>query len=341
MRSRRPLREQRLRFLAFQEWKHMRRYRTTCIILASIAILIADGSQAQSYPTKPIRIVTFNVGGGNDFTARLIGQGLNRALGQPVIIDNRAGGVIPGEVVAKSAPDGYTLLVAGVIYSIGFLMQDTPYDPLRDFEPISTVGASPLILVVHTSIPVRSVSDLIALAKAKPGQLNYANGGFGGGTHLASELFKTMAGGLNIVRIDYRAAGPAVLGLTAGECGVMFAQSSTVAPFLRSGKLRALGVTSNKPSALAPELPAISATLPGFEADYWSLIVAPAKTPASIISMLNREVVRTIEQPDVKQKFLSVGVDANGSTPEQAVDAIKAEIARMSPVIKAAGIHMD
>ena len=312
------------------------------LLTATLCAVSVGAAYGQAYPTKTVRIVTYNPGGSNDLAARIIAQGLTGPLGQPVIVDNRGGGVQPGEVVSKAPSDGYTLLVAGVIYTLGHLLQNAPYDPIRDFEPITMIGISPLVLVVHPSLPVKSVRELIALAKAKPGVLNYATGGQGGATHLATELFKSMAGGLNIVQINYKTAGPAINGLMSGEVGIMFATASAVAPFISSGRSRALAVTSAQPSALAPGLPTVASQgLPGYEFAQFSVIVAPAKTPAPIITRLNQEVVRILSEPDVKQKFLSVGVEVKTTTPEALTAALKAEIAKMGKVIKDAGIKAE
>jgi tripartite-type tricarboxylate transporter receptor subunit TctC len=312
------------------------------LFCAGWAMAAMEASHGQGYPNKPVRIVTYAPGGSNDLAARLIAQGISAPLGQSVIVDNRGGGFVPIETVKNSPADGYTLLVAGVIYTIGPLLQTAPYDPVRDFEPISMLGNSPLVLVVHPSLPVKSVKELIALAKARPGQLNYATGGIGGATHLATELFTSMAGGLKLVQINYRTGGPAVNGLIGGECQLMFATASTVSPHITSGRLRALGVTSTKRSALAPDLATIASTgLPGFESAQFSVIVAPAKTPAAIVSRLNQEVARVLTQPDVKQKFLAAGVEAEPSTPQELTTALKGEITKMGKIIKDAGIKAE
>jgi tripartite-type tricarboxylate transporter receptor subunit TctC len=312
------------------------------MIPVGLVVLGAGVASGQNYPNKTIRIVTHNPGGSTDVAARIIAQGISGPLGQPVIVDNRGSGILPIELVSKAPADGHTLLVGGVIYTIGHLLQETSYDPVKDFEPISMIGISPQDLVVHPSVPVKTVKELIALAKAKPGVLNYATGGLGGGPHLATELFKSMAGGLNIVRINYKGGPAALNGLIGGETDMLIIGASVVAPLLNSGRLRALAVTSAQPSLLAPGLPTIAASgLPGYESAQFSVIVAPAKTPATIIKLLNQEIVRVLTRPEVKQKFLDVGVEVVASSPEQLGAATRAEIARLDKVIKDAGIKAE
>jgi len=313
-------------------------YSAVWVITAAATVLGAGAVYGQNYPVKPVRIVTSAVGGGNDFLARLLAQGLTGPLGQPVVVDNRAGGVIPGEVVSKSPPDGYTLLVAGGAFSIGPLLQETPYDVVKDFAPIVLTGMSPSILIVHPSLPVRSVKELIALAKARPGELNYGSANTGGSAHLAAELFKSIAG-VNIVRVAYKGNGPALTALLGGEVQLMFPNTPSAAPHVKSGKMRALAVTGSQPSALVPGLPTVSASgLPGYEAISIDAVYAPAKTPAAIIGRLNQEIARLLNRPDTKEKLLSVGVEVVASSPEQLAAAIKSEIALWSKVIKDAGI---
>jgi tripartite-type tricarboxylate transporter receptor subunit TctC len=310
----------------------------TAAALAGL-MLGAGATVAQNYPSRPVRIITYGAGGSNDLAARLIAQGIGPSLGQPVVVDNHGSGMVPVELTAKAPPDGYTLLVGGVIFTIGHLLQDTTVDPIRDFEPISEIGISPLVLVVHPSLPANNVKELIALARSKPGVLNYGSTGVSGATHLATELFRSMVGNLNIVEINYKSGAPAINGLMSGEVGLMFVTASTVSQYIKSGRLKALAVTSAEPSQLAPGLPTVAASgVPGYESAQFSVIVAPAKTPAAIITRLNQEVVRAITQPDIKQKFLAIGVEVVASSPQQLTAQLKAEIARMGKVIKEAGI---
>src|SRR5688572_22193939 len=226
---------------------------------AALMLLVAGGAWGQSYPVKPIRIVTPGSGGAADFAARLIAPGLTAALGQQVIVDNRSSTIIPGEIVSKAPPDGYTLLIFGAPFWIGPLLEKTPYDPVRDFQPITAAVRQPNILVVHPSLPVKSVRELIVLAKARPGVLNYASVATGSSSHLAGELFKAMAG-VSLVRVPYKGSGAAMVALVSGEVEVSFASAGTVAGAVRSGRLRALAVTTAHPSPLVPGLPTVAAS---------------------------------------------------------------------------------
>ncbi|MGZ8211492.1 MAG: Bug family tripartite tricarboxylate transporter substrate binding protein, partial [Burkholderiales bacterium] len=213
--------------------------------------VMAGLAGAQTYPNRPVRIVTSPAGGGNDFAARLIAQGLSGPLGQQVIVDNRAGGVVPGDVAARSKPDGYTLLVAGGTFTVGPLLEKTPYDPVRDFEPLTLIGVAPNVLVVHPSLPVKSLKELIALARSRPGDLNYSAATPGSQSHLAAELLKSMAK-VNIVRVSYKGTGQAVQSVLSGEVQLLFANTPSVGPHVKAGKLRALAVTGLTPSPHFP-----------------------------------------------------------------------------------------
>lgn len=310
--------------------------RTFPVLALSLAV---SSVYAQDYPTKPVRIITPGIGNSFDIASREIAQAITGPLGQPMIVDNRPPGVIPGQVVSQAAADGYTLLYSGSSLWIGqFIQAQTPYDPIRDFAAITLTTRSPLILVVHPSLPVKSVRDLIALAKAKPGVLNYASGATGAVNHLTAELFKSMAG-VKVERIAYKGAGPALIDLMAGQVHLMFAVTGSVAPHMKTGKLRALAVTSVQQSELAPGLPTVAATgLPGFEAVSNAGIFAPVKTPKPILDKLQREIVRALNRPEMKKKMLDTGVEAIGSTPEEFTTAIKSEMASMGKLIKGLGI---
>ena len=310
--------------------------------MAGLIVLGADAASGQDYPNRPIRMVTTAPGGGNDFAARLIATGMMAGLGQPVIVDNRSSTVVPGDIVSKSPPDGYTILLAASTFTIGpLLIKNSPYDPVKDFAPITLAVSSPNILVVHPSVPANSVKELIALAKAKPGELNYATSGIGSSAHLAAELFKAMAG-VNIVHVPYKGAGPASIDLVAGQVQLAFGNTTSVMPHVKSGRLRALAVASVQPSALVPGLPTVASSgLPGFESAAMVGILAPARTPAAVIDRLNREIVRVLNLPDVKEKFANVGMETVGSAPAQLGATMKFEIARLGKVIKDAGIRGD
>jgi len=318
--------------------------RYIALLLALGVIAGALAASGQDYPRKPIRLVTAEPGGGNDFAARLIVQGLGGSLGQPMIVDNRggAGGIIAADIVAKAQPDGYTLLLyANNIWIIPLLRSNAPFDVIRDFAPITWAAKSPNTVVVHPALPVKSVEDLIAHARARPGELNYGSGGSGSSTHLAVELLKSMAG-VNIVRVPFRGNAPALNALFAGEVHLMIATAGTVAPHLKSGRLRALAVTSAQPSPLAPGLPTVAASgLPGYESIQIYGVFAPGRTSSVIVKRLHDEIVRVLGRADVKEKFLAAGVEPVGSTPQQLAATIKSEIVRMSKVIKDAGIREE
>ena len=311
--------------------------------MAFIALAAAGmAASAQNYPSRPIRIVTAEPGGGNDFAARLIVQGLGGSLGQPVIVDNRggAGGLIAVNVALKAQPDGHTLLLyANNVWIIPLLRRSAPYDAVRDFVPITLAAKAPNAVVVHPSLPVKSIAQLIALAKARPGELNYGSGGNGSSTHLAVELFKSMAG-VDIVRVVFKGNAPAQNALFSGEVQLMIAPAGSLASHLNSARLRALAVTSAQPSPLLPGLPTMAASgLPGYESMQIYGIFAPAKTPAAIVGRLNEEIVRVVQRPDVRDKFLAAGVEPVGSTPQELATTMKSEIVRIGKVIKDAGIR--
>ena len=310
------------------------------IFSVTMMLLSAGVAYGQDYPNKLIRIITSPAGGDNDFIARIIGQSISSPLGQPVVIENRPT-PLAVESVAKALPDGYTLLLAGGQLTITPLLRKTSYDAVRDFAPITLPGSSPLILVVHPSLPVKSVRELIALAKARPGELNYGSTGIGGLLHLAGELFKAMAG-INIVRISYKGSAEAVNNLLSGELHLILQPPFAVAPHVTSRKLRALAVTSGQPSVLAPGLPTVAASgLPGYEAIAPVGLYAPAKTPAAIVNRLNREIVLILNKSDVKEKLFNVGVEVVGSTPEELATRMKSDIAKWGKLIRDAGIRTD
>ncbi len=311
------------------------------MLLFSVMILIAGVASGQSYPTKPIRIFTFGVGGASDFTARLIAQGITGPLGQPVVVENRPTGVIPGDIVAKAPPDGYSLLVVGGTFWNGPLLQATPYDPIRDFSPITLANRSPLFVTVHPSLPVKSIKELIALAKGRPGVLNYASDGAGGPPHLAAEYFKSMAG-VDIVGIRYKSGASQMAELIGGHVQLIFGNAAQVTPHIKSAKLRALAVTSAQPSVLAPNLPTVSASgLPGYEVDTMTGAFSPAKTPDAIIKRLNQEMVRYLKTVEARDRFLGINVEAVGTSPEEFGTVVRSEMARMEKVVKSAGIRGD
>ncbi|MBI4190919.1 MAG: tripartite tricarboxylate transporter substrate binding protein [Betaproteobacteria bacterium] len=305
-----------------------------------ILILGADAVSARNFPNRPVRIVTAEVGGTSDFMVRLIGQGLTSSWGQPVVVENRAagGGIVAASTVAKATPDGYTLLSYGhIIWLLPFLRKNLPYDPVRDLSPVTWTTSTPNVLVVHPSLPVRSVADLIALAKARPGELNYGSGATGATSHLGVELFKAMAG-VSIVRINYRGTGQAVNDLISGQIHVMFSSVAAAVPHVDAGRLRPLAITSRRPSALFPGLPAVAATVPGYESIAVFGIFAPAGTPPALISRLNHEIVQVLGRTDVKEKLLKGGVEPIGNPPEEFAVKLKSEMSKWAKVIKDVGI---
>ncbi|HEX2827574.1 MAG TPA: tripartite tricarboxylate transporter substrate binding protein [Burkholderiales bacterium] len=303
------------------------------------AAVAAGASSAQEYPTRPIRIVTAAVGGGIDFNARLLATGLTERLGQQVIVDNRGGTNVAPQTVAKATPDGYTLLVHNNTVWIAPLLDNVPYDHRTELKPITLTSRSPNILVVHASLGVGSVKELIALAKANPGKIDYASGPIGASNHVAAELFKAMAG-VDLVRIGYKGGGPALNDVVAGQVKVMFATTGSVTSHVQAGRLKGLAVTSAEPSPLVPGMPTVAASgVPGYSAEAIYGFWAPGKTPAPILKRLHAEAVRVLGEPETKERFLRSGVEAVGSTPEQFADVIKAESARLAKVFDTAGIR--
>jgi tripartite-type tricarboxylate transporter receptor subunit TctC len=301
----------------------------------------AGVAESQSFPSRPLRMLTGGAGGGNDVVARLIAQELTASWGQQVIVDNRPSGIIPGEIVSKAQPDGYTMVVSGASFWISPLFQDAPYDPVKDFSPITLPVNTPNILAINLALPIKSVKELIALAKAKPGELNYGAPGTGSSPHLGGELFKVLAG-VNIVRINYKSAGAAITDLIAGQVQMTFGNALSVSPHVKSGRVKGLAVTSAQPSPLFPDLPTVAATgLPGYELISPFGIFAPARTPRPVINALNAEIVRVLNRPDSKEKLFNLGMEVVGSSPEQLEAMVKSETAKWRKVIKDAGIRAD
>ena len=296
---------------------------------------------AQPYPTKPVRIVTHVAGGSIDLVARLIASKFTERLGQQVIIDNR-GGVTSMEQVAKAPADGYTLLVAsGSLWTLQFMRDNVAWDALRDYAPVSLLTTSPNVLVTLVSLPVKSVKALIALAKERPGELNYSTGQSGASAHLAGELFQSMAG-IKLQRIAYKGQSPAMLALVTGEAQVSFPNAASAAPFIKAGRIVGLAVTTLQPSALAPGLPTVAASgLPGYEMKAIVGIFAPAKTPSTIIDLLHQEVVRALTAPEVKQRVLDSGADPIAGSPAELLTSMKFEIATTGKLITDLGIRAE
>jgi len=309
------------------------------------ALLACPPAFAQSYPAKPVRIVVgVPPGGTTDVVARLVGQKLAGQLGQQVVIDNRggAGGNIGAELVAKSAPDGYTLFLAtiGTMTINPHLYRQMPFDTLRDFAAVSQLTSMPQVLALHPSVPARTLRDLIALARAQPGSLNFASGGSGTAIHLAGELFKSMTG-TQMVHVPYKGSAPAMTDLLSGQVSIMFDQIVTAMPHVQSGRLRALGVTTAKRSAIAPDLPTLGESgLPGYEITTWHGLLAPAGTPREIVAKLSGETARALQAADVREKFAGQGVDPVSSTPEQFHAFMQSELEKWGKVVKASGARV-
>jgi tripartite-type tricarboxylate transporter receptor subunit TctC len=316
---------------------------TLGVLAGCAGTLLAGAAVAQSYPAKPVRIVVgFTAGGPTDIVSRTIAPGLAEALGQPVVIDNRpgAGGVTATAQVAKAPPDGYTLLM-GTIGGLAVAMSLQPnrgYDTLRDFAPITQSVTVTNILVVHPSLPVHSVKELLALARSRPGQLNYASAGAGTAPHLAGELLKFMAG-VNIVQVPYKGSSPALTALLSGEVEMNYENTLIVLSHIKSGKVRALGVTGARRSRLLPDVPTIAeGGLPGYDASGWYGLLAPAGTPGDIVRRLNTEVVRILREPGVVERLAGQGADPAPSAPEAFGAFIRAEIDKWARLVKAAGM---
>ena len=315
--------------------------------LLTVALVFAAGlavAQAPAYPVKSVRLlVPSSPGGGTDILARVLAQKMGETFGQQFVVENRpgAGQVIGIEAVARSAPDGYTLLMAASAIVINeVLYAKPPYDTLRDFAPV-TLGASlPNILVVHPALPVKSVRELIVLAKTRAGQLNYSSAGSGTSPHLSMELFRLMAG-ITLTHIPYKGSGPATVDLLAGQVQLSMPNVLTALPHIKGGKLRGLGVTSGKRATGLPDIPAIAETLPGYEAIQWYGILAPAGTTRDIVGKLQAEIARILVLPEVKDRLAADGADAVGSRPVEFAAYIRAELAKWGKVVKTGGIKLE
>jgi tripartite-type tricarboxylate transporter receptor subunit TctC len=313
-----------------------------CGVAATIALAAAGAASGQEYPNRMIKIVTAAAGGGSDFIARIVAQGIAGPLGQQIIIDNKGTGVLAGEAAVRAPADGYTLSVQGGAFWIGPLLRKAAYDPVRDFTPISLVVREVNILAVHPAVPAQSVKELIAYAKANPGKLNYSSPGVGSTTHLASELMKSMAG-VNIVHVPYQGNQPAISAMMGNEVQMAIFDAGLIAPQVKAGRLRALAVTSLEPSALAPGLPTMAASgLPGYESIGMTGIFAVGdKIARPIIARLNQEILKYLAKPEIREQFLKSGVEMVGSTPEQFAEAIRADIAKMGKLIKDIDLRVE
>ncbi len=308
---------------------------------ASLLLLCAVGAMAQEFPARPVRvIIPFAAGGPADFLTRLIGPKLTESWKQPVVIDNRGGGnqILGTELAAKSQPDGYTLLVTtgGAAINVS-LYPKLPYDLLRDFAPVTLIASGPNLVVVHPAVPARTLGELIAHARSKPGQLVYASAGSGSPSHLTVELFKTLAK-IDMVHVPYKGMAPGITDLLGGQVQVAFPTISAGITHARAGRLRALGVTTSKRSPAAPEVPTIAESgLPGYDASNWYGVIVQAKTPPAILRRLHDDIVRAVDSPEVRERMLNQGMNATTNTPEEFGAHIRSEIGKWAKVVKASG----
>jgi len=321
--------------------------RAAASLSAALAVsALRAAAAADAYPSKPVRfVVAFPPGGGTDIIARSIAQRLTVRLAQQVVVDNRpgAGGNIGTDIVAKSAPDGHTLLMgsAGPLAINASLFGKMPFDPIRDLAPVTLAASTPNVLVVHPSLRAATVRELIALAKARPGEINFASSGHGTPAHLAGELFNSMAG-VKMVHVPYKGAAPALTDLLGGQVQLMFSTMPPALPHVKDGKLRALAVTSAKRSPATPELPTVDEiALPGFEANTWHGVVAPAGTPAAIVARLNREIVAILHLPEVVERLSAQGAEPVGSTPEEFAAYIRSETVKWAKVVRESGAKAE
>jgi tripartite-type tricarboxylate transporter receptor subunit TctC len=319
--------------------------KTTFRLLICFALAIPGISISQPYPAKPVRmIVTFAAGGGTDLVARAVSPKLSELLGQPVVVENRAGanGAVGADAVAKAPADGYTLCVcaAGTMV-VGPHLTKQPFDTFRDFAPVSLLATNPFVVTVNPAVNARSVRELIELAKANPGKMNYGSSGIGGAPHLSTELFKHMTG-VNMVHVAYKGLGPAMTDLLGGQIQVMLADVGVVAPHVRSGKLRGLAVTSAERSTAVPDLPTVAeAGVPGYASGTWYGVLAPAGTPAAVLARLSADIGKVLGMPEIGSALIAQGVEPAPMTPQQYASFIRAEYAKWGKVIRDAGIKLE
>jgi tripartite-type tricarboxylate transporter receptor subunit TctC len=319
--------------------------RIAAVLFVIFAAALPSAVPAQPYPSKPVRVVVaFPAGGIADIYARIISARVGEAWGQPVVVENRtgAGGNIAAEHVARSAPDGYTLLMGSIgTHAVNVsLFAKLPFDPVKDFAPVAHVLEAEGLLVVHPSVPINSVADLMAYARASPGKLTFASAGMGTASHLAGELFKSMAK-VEMTHVPYKGNVPAITDLLAGQTSLLFATMPTVLPHAKAGKLRAVATIGSSRAAATPELPTVGESLPGFEVNNWIALFAPAGTPPDIVKRWNAEVNRVMQSPEIQARLPGEGARFMPNTPEQFGAFVKSEIAKWAPVVKASGARVD
>jgi tripartite-type tricarboxylate transporter receptor subunit TctC len=328
-------------------WPNLNGDRTMNFVSRFLLLLISGitFAHAQSYPARPVRIVVgFAAGGPADIVARIIAQQLTERFGSTFLVENRPGatGTIGAGLVSKAASDGYTLYLPSVNHVMApYMYSKVPYDPVTDFSPVARVAHNPLLVVVHPSLPVKSIKDLIALAKARPGELNFATGGIGASTHLAAELFKSMVK-IDMVAVHYKGDGAAYADLAGGQIRLMFASISGLLPYVRSGKLRGIAVTSAKRSQIAPEFPTVAESgLSGYEVVTWFGVLAPPATPKDIVTRLNHEILQSLALPSAREQFTKLGFEIVGNSPEQFAAYLEEENAKWSKVVKELGLRAE
>ena len=316
-------------------------------LLAGALVLVQGfpAVAAQSYPARPVRfIVPFPPGGGNDIVGRIVAQRLNEALGVAVVVDNRggAGGTIGTDIVSKAPPDGHTLLINNISLAVNAtLFQKLPYDTLKDLAPVSLLGRQPQVVVVHPSVPAATMKELLALARAKPGQTTYGSGGMGTGAHLAAVLLVQMTG-IDVVHVPYKGLGPALTDLMGGRVQFIIATMASALPPVKSGKLRPLAVTTARRSGFFPELPTLSeAGVAGYEVSIWYGLLVPGRTPATIVRQLNGVTAKILEAPSLKELFAGQGIEATSSSPAEFGAYLKTEVTKWGKVVKASGAKPD
>jgi tripartite-type tricarboxylate transporter receptor subunit TctC len=321
------------------------RTRSVCgLISICAAMLLAGNAWAQSYPSKTVHLIDgFSPGGSTDIVGRLIAQKLSESFGQPVLVENRPGatGTVAAEMVAKSAPDGHVMLIVPLTFTVSPSLYKLPYDPMKDLLPVTLVASAPLMLVVHPSVPVKSVAELIAYAKANPGKLHFGSGGVGSTPHLAGEMLKSMAG-IDATHVPYKGGGPALADLASGQIQFMVENIPSTAPYVTSGRLRALAVTDLKRSPVLPEVPTLDESgVKGYQLVGWNGLFLPAGTPSAIVNKLQAEVAKALAADDVKQRLAKMGFEGVGDTPQHFAAFVQAEFAKWAKVVKDANIKVE
>ena len=316
--------------------------RARWLMIAILGLLVAAGSVGaqQEYPTRPIRlIVPFPPGGPSDVVGRMLAQRLTETFKQSVLVDNRpgAGGTIGAETAMRADADGYTMIIVSAAYAASAALYKLPYDPVKDVTPVALIGEGGNLLMLHPSVPVKSIEELVAYDKANPGKLNYGSGGTGGDTHLAAELFNQMAG-TRLTHVPYKGMGPALNELLAGQIQLIFGNASVMIPHVKSNRLRGLAVTTAKRSDAVPDIPTVAETVPGYEAVTWAAVLGPKALPNEIVARWNREINNILQHPDVKERMAGYGMEPAGGSPERLRGALERDVAKWKRVVETAGI---